>query len=94
VTGTFGKAAGVPAWQGFVGGFLMIFGSRIGSGCTSGHGLSGMGLLILKSILAVPAMFLGGIILGFAFQGVDPAGYTGFAYSATSLAHAHAQAHV
>jgi hypothetical protein len=53
-----------------------------------------MGLLILKSIVAVPAMFLGGIILGFAFQGVDPAGYTGFAYNATSLAHAHAQAHV
>jgi len=93
-TGTYGKAAGVPAWQGFVGGFLMIFGSRIGSGCTSGHGLSGMALLILKSIVAVPAMFLGGIILGFAFQGVDPAGYTGFAYNAASLAHAHAQAHV
>jgi hypothetical protein len=51
-----------------------------------------MGLLILKSIMAVPAMFLGGIILGFAFQAVDPAGYTGFAYPATSLA--HTQAHV
>jgi hypothetical protein len=53
-----------------------------------------MALLILKSIVAVPAMFLGGIVLGFAFQAVDPAGYTGFAYSATSLAHTHAQAHV
>jgi hypothetical protein len=80
-TGTFGKAKGVSTVHGFIGGFLMIFGSRIGSGCTSGHGLSGMGLLMLKSIVAVPMMFLGGIIVGFAFQAVDPAGYTGFAYT-------------
>jgi hypothetical protein len=31
--------------SGFVGGFLMLFGSRMGAGCTSGHGFSGMGLL-------------------------------------------------
>jgi hypothetical protein len=56
-----------------------------------------MGLLILKSIVAVPAMFLGSIILGFAFQGVDPAGYNGFACipatRATSLAHTQTHAH-
>ena len=79
-TQTFGKAEAVKEWQAFVGGFIMIFGSRIASGCTSGHGLSGMGLLIVKSILAVPAMFLGGIIVAFAYQAVDPAGYTGFAF--------------
>ena len=80
-TGTFGKAAGVKDWEALVGGFLMIFGSRIASGCTSGHGLSGMGLLILKSMAAVPAMFMGGIMVGFIYQAVDPAGYTGFAYT-------------
>ena len=83
LTGSCSGAAidSVSTVHGFIGGFLMIFGSRIGSGCTSGHGLSGMGLLMLKSIVAVPMMFLGGIIVGFAFQAVDPAGYTGFAYS-------------
>ena len=77
--GTFNKGKSVKDWEAFVGGFLMIFGSRIGSGCTSGHGLSGMGLLALKSIVAVPAMFAGGIFVGFLYQTIDPAGYTGFA---------------
>jgi uncharacterized membrane protein YedE/YeeE len=76
-TGTFGMAVGVHTWEALVGGFLMIFGSRIGSGCTSGHGLSGMGLLALRSIIAVPAMFFGGIFVGFIYQAVDPMGYTG-----------------
>ena len=47
------NAQSVSEWEAFVGGFLMIFGSRIASGCTSGHGLSGMALLSLKSIIAV-----------------------------------------
>jgi uncharacterized membrane protein YedE/YeeE len=31
-------AAGARAGEAFLGGFLMLFGSRMGSGCTSGHG--------------------------------------------------------
>lgn len=46
-------------------------GSRLASGCTSGHGLSGMALLAIQSIVAVPAMFAGGIITSFAFNAVD-----------------------
>ena len=79
-TGTFNVAKPVKEWEAFLGGFIMIFGSRFGSGCTSGHGLSGMGLLAVKSIVAVPFMFAGGIVTGFIYQAVDPAGYTGFAY--------------
>eukprot|EP01083_Nonionella_stella_P094676 265704_1 len=49
----------------FCGGFLMIFGARLANGCTSGHGLSGMGLLSIASMIAVAAMFVGGGIAAF-----------------------------
>jgi uncharacterized membrane protein YedE/YeeE len=48
----------------FVAGFLMLFGARIADGCTSGHGLSGMAQLALGSMVAVAAMFAGGIAAG------------------------------
>eukprot|EP00960_Hanusia_phi_P001566 45202-Hanusia_phi.AAC.1 len=68
LTNTRGLAQGVPVIQAFVGGFLSIFGSRFASGCTSGHGLSGMALMVTKSVIAVPAMFAGGIFTGVVFQ--------------------------
>ncbi|EKX36646.1 hypothetical protein GUITHDRAFT_117190 [Guillardia theta CCMP2712] len=77
-SGTFGKPAGVTPVQAFFGGFLAIFGSRIASGCTSGHGLSGVALLSVKSMVAVPAMFLGGIMVGFSFDHADSYAYRGF----------------
>jgi uncharacterized membrane protein YedE/YeeE len=43
----------VPAWQLLVGGFLVGFGSRLGNGCTSGHGICGLGSLQWPSLLAV-----------------------------------------
>eukprot|EP00123_Amoebidium_parasiticum_P021478 comp6807_c0_seq1/m.2549 comp6807_c0_seq1/g.2549 ORF comp6807_c0_seq1/g.2549 comp6807_c0_seq1/m.2549 type:complete len:396 (-) comp6807_c0_seq1:61-1248(-) len=45
----------------FWGGFLMLFGARMAAGCTSGHGISGLGLLNVNSMVAVCAMFGGGI---------------------------------
>jgi hypothetical protein len=45
----------------FAAGFLMLFGARIADGCTSGHGLSGTAQLAVGSIVAVAAMFAGGI---------------------------------
>lgn len=65
---TLAKAYGVPVYMGFIGGFLMIFGARFAGGCTSGHGISGMGLLIWMSFIAVPFMFGGAIATGFAMQ--------------------------
>lgn len=36
-----------------IGGFLIGFGTRMGSGCTSGHGVCGLGRLSLRSLVAV-----------------------------------------
>ncbi len=41
--------------QALVGGFLVVFGSRLSSGCTSGHGISGVGYLSVNSFFAVRA---------------------------------------
>eukprot|EP00041_Stephanoeca_diplocostata_P023644 m.586373 g.586373 ORF g.586373 m.586373 type:complete len:397 (-) comp22342_c1_seq7:6999-8189(-) len=51
--------------EAFVGGFLMLFGSRVASGCTSGHGISGAGSLHTKSFIAIVTMFLGGIVTAY-----------------------------
>jgi uncharacterized protein len=45
----------------FVAGFIMLFGARLADGCTSGHGLSGTAQLAVGSMVAVAAMFAGGI---------------------------------
>ncbi|KAG4028314.1 hypothetical protein MFRU_022g00340 [Monilinia fructicola] len=46
------------------GGIAMVLGARIAGGCTSGHGISGMSLLSVSSIISVGAMFGGGIAWG------------------------------
>ena len=46
-------ATRVPAWQLFVGGFFVGYGARLGNGCTSGHGICGLGSLQLPSLGAV-----------------------------------------
>ena len=45
----------------FAAGFIMLLGARIADGCTSGHGLSGTAQLAVGSMVAVAAMFAGGI---------------------------------
>ncbi|XP_013410268.1 uncharacterized protein LOC106173630 [Lingula anatina] len=61
-SGSLGTARGVAPLSALTGGALMLFGARLAGGCTSGHGLSGVGLLNLLSFAAVPAMFGGGIL--------------------------------
>jgi uncharacterized membrane protein YedE/YeeE len=51
-----------------IGGFLMILGSRIAGGCTSGHGISGLSSLSFSSLITVTAMFIGGIAAAAIFQ--------------------------
>jgi uncharacterized membrane protein YedE/YeeE len=46
-------ATRVPAWQLLVGGFFVGYGARLGNGCTSGHGICGLGSLQLPSLWAV-----------------------------------------
>ena len=44
---------GVPVWQLLIGGFLVGYGARLGNGCTSGHGICGLGSLKKPSLYAV-----------------------------------------
>lgn len=43
----------VPVWQLLTGGFLVGYGARRSNGCTSGHGICGLGSLQWPSLLAV-----------------------------------------
>lgn len=69
--GVNGAAKGLDIGQSILGGFLMLFGSRIASGCTSGHGISGMSLLSLPSMFAVGGMFVMGFIVGLSYNAID-----------------------
>ena len=48
-----------------VGGFLVGFGTRLGNGCTSGHGVCGLGRLSLRSLIAVLTFLTTGFITVF-----------------------------
>jgi uncharacterized membrane protein YedE/YeeE len=56
---TGGVTASFPAspWPLIIGGLLVGYGTRLGSGCTSGHGVCGMSRLSRRSIAAT-AMFM------------------------------------
>jgi uncharacterized membrane protein YedE/YeeE len=45
-----------------VGGVLVGFGTRLGSGCTSGHGVCGLSRLSPRSIAATAAFMVAGIV--------------------------------
>jgi uncharacterized membrane protein YedE/YeeE len=47
------EATAVPAWQLLVGGFFVGYGARLGNGCTSGHGICGLGSMKMPSLFAV-----------------------------------------
>jgi hypothetical protein len=53
--------------QSMFGGAMLVVGARIAAGCTSGHGISGMGYLAVNSFIAVAAMFGGGILTAMVF---------------------------
>ena len=48
----------------FVGGIFLLLGAKTMRACTSGHGLSGMALMSIASIVATMGIFGGGIING------------------------------
>ncbi|KAL2136724.1 hypothetical protein VTI74DRAFT_1765 [Chaetomium olivicolor] len=47
-----------------LGGFMIIFGSRMAGGCTSGHGISGLSLMSISSFLTAAATFGFGGLMG------------------------------
>ena len=57
-----------PVWMTIAGGLLVGFGTRMGSGCTSGHGICGISRLSPRSIAAT-AVFVAvgmGVATGFS----------------------------
>jgi uncharacterized membrane protein YedE/YeeE len=55
--GTFGKLM----WM-FTGGLLIGFGTRLGGGCTSGHGIFGLSNFELPSLVTTISFMAGGIV--------------------------------
>lgn len=64
----------VQWWRLLIGGFLVGFGTRLSSGCTSGHGISGIASLSTTSLYAVVTFIIVGIITAHftQFLGVAP----------------------
>ena len=54
-------AAGKLGWM-FVGGLFIGFGTRLGNGCTSGHGIFGISNLEAGSLISTLAFMAGGIV--------------------------------
>jgi hypothetical protein len=53
--------AGKLAWM-FVGGLFIGFGTRLGGGCTSGHGIFGMSNLEAPSLITTLSFMAGGVV--------------------------------
>ena len=61
-------AAGNPLPLVAVGGLLVGFGTTMGRGCTSGHGVCGLGLLSTRSFVAVVTFVLAGMVTVFVVR--------------------------
>lgn len=53
--------AGKLAWM-FVGGLFIGFGTRLGGGCTSGHGIFGLSNFELPSLVTTMSFMAGGVV--------------------------------
>ena len=56
-------ALGLPLWRYAVAGLVVGAGTKLGHGCTSGHGVCGLGRLSVRSIVNVLAFLVAGILL-------------------------------
>ncbi|MEL6139937.1 MAG: YeeE/YedE family protein [Cyanobacteria bacterium J06626_23] len=57
-------------WVMVLGGLLVGVGTRLGHGCTSGHGVCGLGRLSVRSLVAVLAFLITGFITVFVTRHV------------------------
>jgi uncharacterized membrane protein YedE/YeeE len=55
-------STGVPWWQLLLGGFLAGYGARLSNGCTSGHGICGLGSLQPPPLAAVVTFLATGML--------------------------------
>ena len=58
----------LPWWQAVAGGLLVGIGVRLGSGCTSGHGVCGIGRLSPRSLAATCTFMATGIATVFVIR--------------------------
>ncbi len=71
-----GAGAPVPLREGFpivwaiAGGVLVGFGTRMGAGCTSGHGVCGLGRLSVRSLVAVVVFMATGAVATYVVRHV------------------------
>jgi uncharacterized membrane protein YedE/YeeE len=66
------SVTGLTPAPAFIGGLLMLYGSRMAGGCTSGHGLSGAPALVIDSIVAVVGIFAGGFVTAGVWSWLAP----------------------
>lgn len=52
-----------PVWMTIVAGLLVGYGTRLGSGCTSGHGICGTSRLSIRSIVATVIFVVVGMLV-------------------------------
>jgi len=57
-----------PIWLIVLGGFLVGVGTRMGSGCTSGHGICGIANFSIRSITATITFMLSGMVTVFILK--------------------------
>jgi uncharacterized protein len=57
-----------PGWLLAAGGLLVGLGTSFGSGCTSGHGVCGLGRLSLRSLAATVIFLVTGILTAFVVR--------------------------
>ena len=60
--------AQLPGWLLAVAGLLVGFGTSLGNGCTSGHGVCGLGRLSLRSLVATLVFLVTGILATFVIR--------------------------
>jgi hypothetical protein len=58
----YAPRTGFPATLLVAGGFLVGFGTRMGGGCTSGHGVCGIARLSIRSVIATAVFVLTGVV--------------------------------
>lgn len=66
----FEPRTGFPLGWLLAGGFLVGFGTRVGSGCTSGHGVAGLGRRSLRSLVATTTFVATGVAATYVLRHV------------------------
>merc|ERR1719321_234587 len=61
----------LPTWMYIVGGICVGFGTRMGCGCTSGHGLSGLARFSPRSFVAVGSFFVPAVVVANLVHGLS-----------------------